>query len=85
MTYRYSKIEDNEGLDGGDRYEIEEVCGFVTCIVDDEDTARLFCAAPDLLSELAQLANEAERRAGVPKSFITRARAVIAKATGGAA
>lgn len=83
MTYRYTKLDDHEGLDGGPRYEIDDFEGFTVCIVDDEDTARLFCAAPDLLAELEQLAFEAERRAGVPRSFITRARAIITKAKGG--
>jgi hypothetical protein len=55
MTYHYTKLDDGEGIDGQPRYEIDDIHGFTVCIVDDEDTARLFCAAPDLL-EAAELA-----------------------------
>ena len=54
MTYRYTKLDDGEGPDGGARYEIDEVHGFTVCVVDDEETARLFCAAPDMLAALEQ-------------------------------
>lgn len=91
MTYRYTKLDDGEGLDGGPRYEIEEVCGFVSCVVDDEDTARLFCAAPDLLEALEDLLADdmqgmttAERAAIEERSLYGKALAAIAKAKGGA-
>ena len=65
MTYHYTKLDDGEGLDGGARYEIDEALGFTVCVVDDEKTARLFCAAPqllegteDLLGMLSSLADE---------------------------
>jgi hypothetical protein len=50
----------------------------------DEDL-RLRHAAQDLLGALETLAFEAERRAGVPKTYVAKARAAIAKAKGGAA
>jgi hypothetical protein len=50
---------------------------------DEELTLRL--AAPDLLGALETLAFEAERRAGVPKTYVAKARTAIAKAKGGAA
>lgn len=87
MTYRYTKLDDHEGLDGGPRYEIEEVCGFVTCVVDDEDTARLFCAALDLLEALQEFMTDIEGRFGEVPGDCTAyslARAAIAKVTGGA-
>jgi hypothetical protein len=45
---------------------------------------RLRLAAPDLLGALETLAFEAEKRAGVPKRYVAKARAEIAKAKGGA-
>jgi hypothetical protein len=58
MSYRYITLDDAEGIDGGPRYEIDDAHGFTVCIVDDEDQARLFCAAQDLL-EAAVLAEDA--------------------------
>ena len=55
MTYRYTKLDDEEGINGQPRYEIDATYGFTVCVVDDEDTARLFCAAPDLSDALERL------------------------------
>ena len=52
MTHRYTILDDHEGLDGGPRYEIDDFHGFTVCIVNDEETARLFCAAEKLLQAL---------------------------------
>jgi hypothetical protein len=91
MTFRYTKLDDGEGLDGGPRFEIEEVCGFVSCVVDDEDTARLFCAALDLLEALEELV-ERERAEAASNGFtddemawLEDSRRAIRKAKGGAA
>jgi hypothetical protein len=87
MTYHYTKLDDGEGRDGKARYEIDETLGFTVCVVDDEETARLFCAAPqlrdtlelceDVLSDLARLDD------GTPSiSALNLARAALAKARG---
>jgi hypothetical protein len=31
MSYRYTKLDDGEGLDGGARYEIDNVHSFTVC------------------------------------------------------
>lgn len=53
MTYRITKLDDGEGPDQGPRYEIDDPHGFTICVVDDEDTARLFAAAFDMREALA--------------------------------
>jgi hypothetical protein len=47
-----------------------------------EADARLIAAAPKLLEALQKLAFEAEKRGGVPKAEISKARSAIAEATG---
>jgi hypothetical protein len=91
MTFKYTMLDDNEGLDGGPRFEIDDVHGFTVCIVDDEDTARLFCAAPDLLHDLARLVERDRAEAAEcgftddEMTWLEDARRTIAKAKGGAA
>ncbi len=91
MTYRYTKLDDGEGLDGEPRYEIDDVHGFTVCIVDEEDEARLFCAAPDLLDALADLVERDRTEAAScgfsddEMSWLEDARRAIAKAKGGVA
>lgn len=85
MTYRYTKLDDGEGLDGGPRFEIDGVHGFTVCIVDEEYEARLFCAAPDLLEALQTYVEDTEGRFGeIPDDMTAyhNARRVIAKAKG---
>jgi hypothetical protein len=89
MTYRYTKLDDGEGLDGGPRYEIDDVRGFTVCIVDEEDEARLFCAAPDLLDALVDLVERDRAEAAAcgftddEMTWLEDARRAIAKANGG--
>ncbi len=93
MIYRYSKLDDNEGLDGGPRFEIDDHHNFTICVVDEEDTARLFTAAADLLeagqAALDYLTDHAIDLEGEPEQFLARIRIdladAIAKAKGGAA
>jgi hypothetical protein len=87
MTYRYTKLDDDEGLDGGPRYEIDDVRGFTICVVDDEETARLFCAAQGLLTQLARMVetfapDHESDFAGFGLDHFKAARAVIARAIG---
>ena len=88
MTYRYTRLDDHEGLDGGSRFEIDDIHGFTVCIVDDEDTARLFSAAPDLLEALTLMVNtfapdNENDFEGCNLNHFREARAAIAKAKGG--
>ncbi len=90
MTYRIHKLDDGEGPDQGPRYEIDDPHGFTICVVDDEDTARLFAAAPkmldalvlceDVLSELARLDD-----CTPSVSALQRTREAIAAVKGGVA
>ena len=87
MTYKFTRLDDHEGLDGGPRYEIDDVHGFTVCIVDDEETARLFCAAQGLLTQLTRMVDtfvpdHESDFVGFGLDHFKAARAVIAKATG---
>ena len=92
MTYRYSKLDDHEGLDCGPRFEIDDHHNFTLCVVDDENTARLFTAAPDLLEALEELlADDMQGMDAIAieqienGSLFGNAIAALAKAKGGAA
>lgn len=97
MSYRIHKLDDGEGPDNGPRYEIDDPHGFTICVVDDEDTARLFAAAPKLLTALETQTEAAQAiiaawsqgdLAGAVRlldASLADALAAIAKAKGGAA
>jgi hypothetical protein len=89
MTYRYTKLDDGEGLDGGPRYEVDDIHGFTICVVDDENTARLFSASLDLLEALglcedalSELARLDDGTCSISALYATKA--AIAKAKGDA-
>ena len=87
MTYRYTKLDDGEGLDGGPRYEIDDTYGFTICVVDDEAIARLFSASYRLLQELTRMVatfapDHEDDFVGFGLDHFKTARSAITSATG---